>query len=93
MPGRRSTRSHCSEGLLGQKKYADAEPLLKAGYEGMKHRAAKIPPESKASLGEALDRLIEMSEVTGNSEHAKIWKAEKAKLDGDAKSKPAAKKK
>ena len=43
--------------LLGQKKYAEAEPLLLAGYEGMKQREAKIPPEGKVRLTEALERL------------------------------------
>jgi len=33
--------------LLGQKKYAEAEPLLLSGYEGMKQREVKIPPEVK----------------------------------------------
>src|SRR5207249_1243687 len=37
------TKSLLGGALLGQKRYADAEPLLLAGYEGMKERAAKIP--------------------------------------------------
>ena len=36
--------------LLGQKKYAEAEPLLLAGYEGMKQREAKIPAAGKIRL-------------------------------------------
>ena len=32
------TKSMLAAALLGQKKYADAEPLLLAGYAGMKHR-------------------------------------------------------
>ncbi len=30
--------------LLGQGRYAEAEPLVIGGYEGMKAREAKIPP-------------------------------------------------
>jgi hypothetical protein len=36
--------------LLGQKKYAEAEPLLVHGYEGLKAREARIPaPERRSS--------------------------------------------
>jgi len=66
------TKSRLGGALLGQKKYAQAEPLLKAGYEGMKQRAEKILPQDKLRLGEALDRLIELAEATGNVEDAKM---------------------
>src|SRR5262249_10324022 len=46
--------------LLGQKKYADAEPLLLKGYEGMKQRERSMEPRDKRRLAEALDRLIEL---------------------------------
>jgi eukaryotic-like serine/threonine-protein kinase len=61
-------------------KYADAEPLLKAGYEGMKQRSDKIPPVSKKRFVGAVDRLIELSEATNKLDDAKMWKDEKAKL-------------
>jgi tetratricopeptide (TPR) repeat protein len=77
-----NTKSLLGGALLGQKKYAEAEPLLKAGYEGMKQRAEKIAPEAKVRLGEALDRLIELAEATGKAEDAKRWKDEKAKRSG-----------
>ena len=64
--------------LLGQKKYADAEPLLVAGYEGLKQRARTIPPAGKPRLGEALDRLIEFAIATNRADDAKKWQAEKA---------------
>ena len=44
-----NTKSMLGGALLGQKKYADAEPLLKAGYEGMKARAEKIPRPAKSA--------------------------------------------
>jgi serine/threonine protein kinase/Tfp pilus assembly protein PilF len=44
--------------LLGQKKYADAEPLLLKGYAGMKAREALIPEQGKVRLPEALERLV-----------------------------------
>jgi serine/threonine protein kinase len=66
--------------LLGQKKYEDAEPLLRAGYEGMKLRAEKIPAAGKVRLAEALDRLIELAEATNKPEEARALKDEKRRL-------------
>jgi tetratricopeptide (TPR) repeat protein len=82
------TNSLLGEALFGQKKYAKAEPLLKAGYEGVKQRAEKIPPQSKDRVTEALDRLIELAEATGKLEDAKLWRDEKAKLAGASTLKP-----
>jgi eukaryotic-like serine/threonine-protein kinase len=42
--------SRATSALLGQSKYADAEPLLVEGYHGMEQRAAKIPKRDKARL-------------------------------------------
>ncbi len=65
--------------LLGQKKYADAEPLLLAGYEGMKKREKTIPAEGQVRLREALDRLIELSTATNKPDDVKKWQAERAR--------------
>jgi tetratricopeptide (TPR) repeat protein/tRNA A-37 threonylcarbamoyl transferase component Bud32 len=62
--------------LLGQKKYAEAEPLLVHGYQGMKQRVAKIPPASKNRLTEALTRLVQLHEATGKSDEAAKWRKE-----------------
>lgn len=75
-----NTKSMIGAALLGRKKYAESEPLLKVAYAGMKQRAAKIPPDAKIRLTEALDRLIELAEVTGNAADAKMWKDERVKL-------------
>ena len=72
--------------LLGQKRYAEAEPLLRAGYAGMKQRIKTIPVISRDRIVQALDRLIELAEATGKAEDAIIWKAEKTKLAGAANS-------
>ena len=42
-----NTKSLLGGAQLGQKKYADAEPLLLAGYDGMKQREKTIPPQGK----------------------------------------------
>ena len=53
-----NTKSMLGGALLGQKKYVEAEPLLLAGYEGMKQRAKTIPPQASPRIPEALDRLM-----------------------------------
>ena len=63
--------------LLGQKKYADAEPLLLAGYEGMKQREKTIPPQDKdLRLREALERLVQLYEATDKKDEAAKWRKE-----------------
>ena len=71
-----NTKSILGESLLGQKKYAEAEPLLRMGYEGIKAKA----PQANVRLGEALDRLIALAEATQKPDDAKMWKDERAKL-------------
>jgi hypothetical protein len=69
--------------------FADAEPLLLKGLEGMKVRAAKIPPPGKPRIPEALDRLIEFYTATNQPDGANKWRAERAKYPD---TKPAEKK-
>jgi tetratricopeptide (TPR) repeat protein len=68
------TQSMLGDALLGQKKYAEAEPLLLAGYEGMKQREAKIPASGKVRLTEALERLVQLYEATGQKDKADVWR-------------------
>ena len=63
--------------LMGQKKYAEAEPLLRRGYEGMKQREAKIPPQARDRLIDALERLVQLYEATGKPEEAARWRKER----------------
>jgi eukaryotic-like serine/threonine-protein kinase len=51
------SRSALGESLLGMGRYAEAEPLIVSGYEGLKARAATIPPQYKSRLSEAADRV------------------------------------
>jgi len=71
-----STKSMLGGALLGEKKYADAEPLLVAGYQGMKEREAKIPPREKPRLTEALEHLIQLYEATNKPGEAAKWRKE-----------------
>ena len=60
-----ATKSLLGAALMGQKKYADAEPLLVAGYQGMKQREEAIPPEARYLITEANDRLKQLRAATG----------------------------
>jgi serine/threonine protein kinase/tetratricopeptide (TPR) repeat protein len=73
-----NTKSLLGGALLGQKKYAEAEPLLLAGYEGMKQREKTIPPQVASRIVEALDRLIELYTATNKPEEVKKRQAERA---------------
>ena len=71
--------------LLGQKKYVEAEPLLLAGYEGMKQREVKIPPEGKVRLNETLQRLAQLCDATQRPEQAVEWRKKLAELETNKK--------
>jgi serine/threonine protein kinase len=70
-----NTRSQLGGSLAGQKKYADAEPLILAGDEGLKARAAKVSAASITRLPEAADRVIGLYESWGKAEEAARWRA------------------
>jgi hypothetical protein len=59
----------------------------------MKRRAETIPSTEKDRLGEALDRIIMLAEVTGTAKDSKPWKDEKSKQAGASTPKPDTKKK
>ncbi len=81
-----NTQSLLGGALSGQGKYADAEPLLLAGYEEMKNGEAKIPAQSKIRLTEALQRLVQLYDAWGKKDQAEKWRKEletrKQKEDG-----------
>ncbi len=75
--------------LLGQKKYADAEPLLLKGYEGMKQREKSITKGGETRIPEALDRLIELYTATNKPDEAKKWRKElEARNEAEKKPQP-----
>src|SRR5262249_51820292 len=49
--------------LLDQQKFAEAEPLLLQGYEGLRRREARIPPNSFVHPDEVLERLVMLYET------------------------------
>jgi tetratricopeptide (TPR) repeat protein len=60
--------------LLGQKKYADAEPLLLQGYAGMKQSETGTPfGERRRLLTDAVERIVRLYEATDQPEKARAW--------------------
>jgi serine/threonine protein kinase/tetratricopeptide (TPR) repeat protein len=81
-----NNRSTLGGVLLGQKRFAEAEPLLVQGYEGLKKALAPgaprdtdptIPATRQQRLAEALDRLIELYEAWGKPDEAARWRKAK----------------
>ena len=81
-----NAQSMLGEALYGQKKFAEAEPLLVQGYVGMKERAPKIPNEGKHRLAEALVRLVQLYDASGKPHDATRWRKELETAKADAKS-------
>lgn len=71
---RYSCEATLGEALAGQKRYADAEPLLIAGYQGMRQREAAIPAVSKHSVGRIAEWLARLYQDQGKTELAEQWK-------------------
>ena len=88
-----NTKALLGRALFGQKKFADAEPLLLSGYEGLKTREETLSPVQKLFyLGDALDCLIKFAEATGKADQAKAWKEERAQMVAEPASGPAVEK-
>ncbi len=79
-----NTRSLLGGSLLGQEKYAEAEPLILAGYEGMRARDEKIPPPAQPRLTDAADRVVKLYEAWGKPEKAAEWRAKLGKPSVEA---------
>ena len=72
-----NAKSLLGEALVGQKKHAEAEALLLAGYRGLKERQDKIPPPVRRQrLEEALGRLVQLYDATGRKDEAAKWRKE-----------------
>jgi len=70
-----NTKSMLGGVLLGQKKLAEAEPLLLDAYRGLKEREASIPPQGKLRIPEALQRLVKLYEAKGDAAEAAAWRS------------------
>jgi eukaryotic-like serine/threonine-protein kinase len=68
------TRFMVGTSLVGQQKYADAEPFLVQGYEGMKDLVTKMPQADKDELTVLLKRLVHLYDSRGQPEKAAPWR-------------------
>ncbi len=73
--------------LAGQAKYAEAEPLLRQGYEGLVQRQASLPPYLNAPrrVTESLERLVQLYDAWGKPSQAAEWKKKLAESQQAAK--------
>jgi tetratricopeptide (TPR) repeat protein len=70
--------------LLDQKKYADAEPLLIQGYEGMLKRRAQISAKYQPRLMDALQRVVRLYEAWGKKDQAMEWRKKEVELKSNS---------
>jgi tetratricopeptide (TPR) repeat protein len=73
------TRYRCQSllgaSLAGQKRYAEAEPLLLVGYEGMLQRKATIPAYAQTAVPQARAWLARLYNDWGKPQQAAQWQA------------------
>jgi ADP-dependent phosphofructokinase/glucokinase len=55
---------------MARKHYAEAEPLLISGYNGLRERETRIPAANKRRLEKAAERLIRFCEETAQPDKA-----------------------
>jgi hypothetical protein len=67
------TQSLLGEALVGEKKYADAEPLLLQGYRGMKENENLIYGNRAKKLMDAAQRLVALYTDWGKPAPAARW--------------------
>ena len=68
------TMSQLGSSLVALGRNAQAEPLLIAGYEGMKRRETEIPAYRKKDLAAAATRIVAFYEAWGKPEKADAWR-------------------
>jgi serine/threonine protein kinase/tetratricopeptide (TPR) repeat protein len=66
--------SQLGAALAGQEKYAEAEPLLIQGYQGLKAREAKLPARYWRRINVGATRIIDLYEAWGKKAKAEEWK-------------------
>jgi len=72
--GRYYCQSLLGASLAGQKKYAQAEPLLLSGYSGMLQRRATIPWDRRSALQHGVEWICHLYENWGKPERAAAWR-------------------
>jgi len=70
-----NARAMLGGSLLELGRYAESEPLLLSGHEGLKAREAAIPGFARTYIGEAAGRIVRLYEAWGRPDKAREWKA------------------
>jgi serine/threonine protein kinase/tetratricopeptide (TPR) repeat protein len=60
--------------LLGKGEYANAEPLLLQGYEGMKSQELIVPTLRRREMPQAGEWIVHFYEETNQPEKAQVWR-------------------
>lgn len=68
------TQSLLGASLVGQRQFAEAEPLLIAGWEGLQSRAASVPESAQPRVVSAGQRVVALYESWGKPELAAKWR-------------------
>lgn len=76
------TRALLGASLLGQKKYAEAEPELLRADEGLKAREARIPAASRKIVAETVDWIVRLYEAWGKPDRAAEWRSSSSRANG-----------
>jgi len=71
---RHATESMLGAALAGQKRLAEAEPLLVGSAKALLADAARLSPADKKLAGTALDRVIDYFAAQGNAEESARWR-------------------
>jgi eukaryotic-like serine/threonine-protein kinase len=71
---RYNSESLLGASLAGQKKYAEAEPLLRSGFEGMKQRLGSIPAFGRFRLEQTAKQILTLYQDWGRPESAAAWR-------------------
>ncbi len=80
--------SQLGAALAGQAKYAEAEPMLIEGFDGMMAREKDIPARLRKEVTAAAMRIVPFYEASGQPDKAAAWRDRLAKLADKAPSTP-----
>ena len=73
------TESMLGTSLAGQGKYAEGEPLLLSGHNGMIRRQDSIPYENRTALTEVQEWIVQLYQAWGKPEKALEWHVKASK--------------
>ena len=76
-----NVQSQLGETLAAEQRFAEAEPVLLAGFAGLKAQAAKIPATSFASVGHTGECVAHLYRAWGKLDKAEAWRRKLAAED------------